>query len=64
MSKIIKNMRVCGFSLVDNLLKLMLECCHTSLLQESIFLNRQYDLNQTADSSNLDDQEVDLELKL
>ncbi|CAD6332885.1 unnamed protein product [Miscanthus lutarioriparius] len=32
--------------------------------QESICLNRPYDLNQTADSSNLDDQEVDLELKL
>ena len=36
----------------------------TSLLQESVCLNRPYDLNQTVDSPNLDDQEVDLELKL
>ncbi|CAN6336834.1 unnamed protein product [Urochloa humidicola] len=32
--------------------------------EESICLNRPYDLNQTVDSSNSDDQEVDLELKL
>ncbi|KAF8726672.1 hypothetical protein HU200_019136 [Digitaria exilis] len=32
--------------------------------EESICLNRPYDLNQTVNSSDLDDQEVDLELKL
>ncbi|XP_039804009.1 protein SPEAR3-like [Panicum virgatum] len=32
--------------------------------EESVCLNRPYDLNQTVDSPNLDDQEVDLELKL
>ncbi|CAN6332044.1 unnamed protein product [Urochloa humidicola] len=32
--------------------------------EESICLNRSYDLNQTVESPNLDDQEVDLELKL
>ncbi|OEL28832.1 hypothetical protein BAE44_0010149 [Dichanthelium oligosanthes] len=32
--------------------------------EESICLNRPYDLNHTVDSSNLDDEEVDLELKL
>jgi hypothetical protein len=36
----------------------------TSLLQESVCLNRPYDLNQLVDSSSLDEQEVDLELKL
>ncbi|CAN6327313.1 unnamed protein product [Urochloa humidicola] len=32
--------------------------------KESICMNRPYDLNQTVESPNLDDQEVDLELKL
>ncbi|RLN00786.1 uncharacterized protein C2845_PM06G01910 [Panicum miliaceum] len=32
--------------------------------EESVCLNRPYDLNQSVDSSSLDEQEVDLELKL
>ncbi|PUZ64824.1 hypothetical protein GQ55_3G174000 [Panicum hallii var. hallii] len=32
--------------------------------EESVCLNRPYDLNQLVDSSSLDEQEVDLELKL